>query len=165
MEPKDHWENIYKTKSSKEVSWYAPQLKKSFEMIQGLGLKKDSPIIDVGGGASTLSDDLLTEGFKEITVLDISGEALKVLRGHLGAKANQIKWLEADITKIDLKPDYYALWHDRAVFHFLTDAQDRRKYVQILSKSLKQGGHCLIATFGPNGPLKCSGLEIIRYSA
>ena len=163
-EPKTHWENIYITKSSKDLSWYTPHLAKSLELILGLGLPKDAPIIDVGGGASTLPDDLLVKGFKNITVLDISGEALKVSKDRLGNKASFIQWLEADVTQVSFKANYYDLWHDRAVFHFLTKSEDRKKYIHNLGGTLKSGGYLLMATFGPNGPLKCSGLEIIRYS-
>ena len=160
-----HWENIYKTKPADAVSWFAPHLEKSLELISGLGLPKTSSIIDVGGGAATLVDDLLSEGFKNLAVLDISGEALEVSKKRLGEKARSIEWLEADITAADLKPARYDLWHDRAVFHFLTNPADRRKYVDVLRMAVKKGGHVLIAAFGPQGPLKCSGLDIVRYSA
>lgn len=165
IDPKTHWENIYKTKSSKEVSWYAPHLGKSLEFIVGLGLPKNAQVIDIGGGASTLPDDLLAEGFKNITVLDISSEALEVSKKRLGGRAQSIQWIESDATKASLPIGRYDLWHDRAVFHFLTEQQDRIKYVKILKDALKPGGYILVATFGPNGPLKCSGLEIVRYSA
>lgn len=158
------WENIYKTKKSDDVSWYKPHLDKSLELILELDLTKDAKIIDIGGGASTLPDDLLAQGFKNITVLDISSEALKVSKDRLGNKANQVCWLETDITTAQLKPNHYDLWHDRAVFHFLTKPDDRKKYVKNLIASLKPNGYVLMATFGPNGPLKCSGLEIVRYS-
>ncbi len=162
---KSHWENIYKTKSEKGVSWYKPRFEKSLEIISSLGLPKDAEIMDVGGGASTLPDDLLGMGFKNITVLDISGEALNVSKHRMGDNANSIRWLEADITTVKLKPNHYDLWHDRALFHFLTKPEDRLKYINSLSTSLKTVGHVLMATFGPQGPLKCSGLEILRYSA
>ena len=162
---KTHWENIYRAKSSKDVSWYAPHLEKSLQMIRELGLPRDAEIIDVGGGASTLPDDLLVEGYRNITVLDISLEAIRVSKNRLGDKANSIHWLEADVTNASLKPNHYDLWHDRAVFHFLTEPDDRQKYVDNLSKALMPSGCVLMATFGPNGPLKCSGLEIVRYSS
>ena len=164
FDPKTHWENIYKTKSPKEVSWYQPHLGKSLELIKKLGLPMDAQILDVGGGASTLPDDLWAEGFKNITVLDISSEALKVSSGRFGNKANPIHWIEADVTQVSLRPDHYDLWHDRAVFHFLTEREERQKYIHHCGRSLKPGGHVLMAVFGPNGPLKCSGLEIVRYS-
>lgn len=164
-EAKAHWETVYKTKSTEQVSWYSPHLQKSLDLILGLRLPKSAEIIDVGGGASTLPDDLLNQSFQNISVLDVSAEALKVSKNRLADKAMRIKWLDADITNVSLEREHYDLWHDRAVFHFLTDGMDRRNYVETLTKSLKKGGYCLIATFGSNGPLKCSGLEIVRYSA
>lgn len=161
---KTHWENIYKTKSCKEVSWYQPHLEKSLGLTLGLGLPIDAQILDVGAGASTLPDDLLAGGFKNLTLLDISSEALEVSRRRLGNQANQVHWIEADIAQTSLESQHYDLWHDRAVFHFLTEREERQKYVDSCSRSLKPGGHLLVATFGPNGPLKCSGLEIRRYS-
>ena len=165
IDKKKHWETIYTTKSSKEVSWYSPRLEKSLQLIQSLGLSNDACIIDVGGGASTLPDDLIAIGFKNISVLDISREALKVSQERLGKKSELIRWIEGDATKVSLGPEAYDCWHDRAVFHFLTKPEDRKKYVNNLWKVLKPGGYALMATFGPNGPLKCSGLEIVRYSA
>lgn len=162
---KIHWEDIYRNKPSNEVSWYAPHLEMSFEIILGLELPKDAQIIDVGGGASTLPDDLLGADFKNITVLDISSEALKVSKNRLGKKSGLVHWVEGDVTQTSFKPDQYDLWHDRAVFHFLTVPQSRQKYVESMAKSLKPDGYLLMATFGPKGPLKCSGLEIVRYSA
>jgi ubiquinone/menaquinone biosynthesis C-methylase UbiE len=164
-EKKNHWEAIYKTKSSKEVSWYSPRLEKSLELIQSLNLPNDAHIIDVGGGASTLPDDLIVAGFKNIAVLDISKEALKASQERLGKKSGLILWIEGDATELSLEPELYDCWHDRAVFHFLTNPEDRQKYIKNLKKTLRPRGYALIATFGPNGPLKCSGLEIIRYSA
>ena len=164
IDPKNHWEDIYKKKPSNEVSWYSPHLEKSLEIILGFHLPKEAQIIDVGGGTSTLPDDLLAEGFKNITVLDISLEALEVSKRRLEGKAQSIQWIGADITKASLPASQYDVWHDRAVFHFLTKPEDRQKYVSCMGKALKPGGYALIATFGPNGPLKCSGLEIVRYS-
>jgi len=161
---KNHWEAIYKTKSPQDVSWYSSHLEKSLELILSLGLPKSSAIMDVGGGASTLPDDLLAEGFKNITVLDISSEALEVSKRRLGDKAQSVQWIGSDVTKTLLKSDGYDLWHDRAAFHFLTQREDRAKYIDTLKSALKSGGYILIGTFGPNGPLKCSGLEIVRYS-
>jgi 2-polyprenyl-3-methyl-5-hydroxy-6-metoxy-1,4-benzoquinol methylase len=163
-ESKTHWENIYRTKSPKDVSWFTPHLEKSLDLILGLNLSKDAAIIDIGGGASTLPDDLLAKDFKNITILDISAEALKTSKDRLESKAGLVHWIEADVTNVDLKPGHYDLWHDRAVFHFLTDADNRRKYVEQLKTSLKPEGHVIISTFSLKGPLKCSGLEIVRYS-
>lgn len=164
-DPKEHWENIYKKKSSQEVSWYSPHLKTSLESILSLGLSKNAAIIDVGGGASTLPDDLLAEGLRNITVLDISLKALEASKSRLRNKAQFIHWIESDVIKSTLSADKYDLWHDRAMFHFLTKSEDRQKYVHSMSGALKAGGHALIAVFGPKGPSKCSGLEIVRYSA
>ena len=146
------------------MSWFKPHLDKSLELILKLGLQKNAKIIDVGSGASTLPDDLLAEGFKNITVLDISSEALKVSKDRLGSRAKQICWLEADVTQAPMKPGCYDLWHDRALFHFLADNDDRKKYVERLKRSLKPEGHAIISTFSLKGPLKCSGLDIVRYS-
>ncbi len=165
FDPKTHWETIYKTKSSKEVSWYSPRLEKSLELIQSLSLSNDARIIDVGGGASTLPDDLIAAGFKNIAVLDISKEALKVSQERLGKKSGLIRWIEGDATEVSLEPESCDCWHDRAVFHFLTNPKDRQKYIKNLKKALRPRGYALMATFGPNGPLKCSGLKIVRYSA
>src|SRR3989338_3767391 len=159
-----HWETVYKTKIPTEVSWYQLHLKKSLELILHTGVGKEAHIIDIGGGASTLADDLLAQGFKHVTVLDITAEALGVSKSRLGKSANQITWIEADVTQAVLPPHAFDVWHDRAVFHFLTDAGDRRKYVDQVRHSLKPGGHLIVATFSLNGPLRCSGLNVIQYS-
>ena len=125
----------------------------------------NAAIIDVGGGASTLPDDLLARGLKNITVLDISSKVLEVSKSRLGDKARCVQWIEADVLNFAFPACKYDLWHDRALFHFLTKPEYRQKYVNNLSGALKPGGYALIATFGSNGPLKCSGLEIVRYSA
>ncbi len=161
---KHHWENIYKTKRADAVSWYKPHLDKSLELLSALNLPKEVQIIDVGAGASTLPDDLLSQGFKNVTVLDVSGEALQISKGRLGDKAKTIQWIEADIANAKLPKGRFDVWHDRAAFHFLTTPVDRLGYVTRLKRSIKRGGFALIATFGPNGPLKCSGLDIVRYS-
>ncbi len=161
---KSHWETIYKTKPSDQVSWHISHLDTSLEMIRALKLPKDASILDIGGGASTLPDDLIADGFQKITVLDISTEAIRVSQKRLGEKAARIRWIEADITRAPLEENHYRLCHDRAVFHFLTSPVERKKYVDILKKSLLPGGYVIMATFGPNGPQKCSGLEIVRYS-
>ena len=162
---KNHWENIYQSKPANQVSWFQPHLAKSLESIASTRIDKEARIIDVGGGASALVDDLMEKGFKNITVVDISSEALKVSKGRLGDRAGNVQWIEGNVTQVSLTPNYYDLWHDRAVFHFLVSPEDRRKYIESLTKSLKFKGYLLMATFGPNGPLKCSGLEIVRYSS
>jgi len=164
MNRKEHWENIYATKSVDQVSWYREHLENSLQMIVGTGISKTAAIIDVGGGASTLVDDLLEADFGDVAVLDISGKAIEKTKVRLGKKSEKVEWIIADITKADLPENYYDVWHDRAVFHFLTDAEDRRKYVELVMRSLKVGGHIIVASFGENGPLKCSGLDIVRYN-
>jgi len=163
MDTKEHWEEIYKSRSSDKVSWFAPHLNLSLELILNSTTSKDSKIIDVGGGASTLADDLINKGYENITILDISGDALKVSRKRLGVLSNSATWLEGNITEIKLPGQFYDLWHDRAVFHFLTSSQDRKKYVRNLNVSLKPKGTVIIATFSLKGPEKCSGLDVIRY--
>ena len=164
MNKKTHWETVYQTKSDRQVSWYRDHLDNSLRMILNTNVGKDAAIIDVGGGNSTLADDLLDNGFADISVLDISASAMKKSQARLGSRAQQIEWLEADITDATLPKNYYDVWHDRAVFHFLTDAKDRQKYVKLVMSSLKIGGHIIVASFGENGPLKCSGLDVVRYS-
>ena len=164
MEKKIHWENVYQTKTDLEVSWYREHLDNSLKLILETGVGKDAGIIDVGGGSSTLADDLIDHGFVDLTVLDISSAALDRSKERLGRRADRIDWITADITDVTLAKDRYDVWHDRAVFHFLTDPGDRRKYVEFVMRSLKPGGHIIVASFGPNGPLKCSGLEVVRYS-
>lgn len=161
---KEHWENIYKTMKADQVSWFQPHLSKSLDLILKTGIGTEANIIDVGGGASTLVDDLLEKGFSNISVLDMSVNALEVSKKRLGKKVDQVDWIEGDITTVKLPKNHYDLWHDRAVFHFLTKKLDRNQYVKTLSKTVKPNGHVIISTFGPEGPLKCSGLNIVRYS-
>jgi ubiquinone/menaquinone biosynthesis C-methylase UbiE len=137
----------------------------SLAWIKGLSLAVDAPIIDVGGGASTLVDNLLDAGYRSITVLDISEKALSSARARLGEKAERVAWLDGDATSVDLPSHHYELWHDRAVFHFLTEPRQQRTYRANLLKALKPGGHLIIATFAPEAPPKCSGLPVQRYSA
>jgi 2-polyprenyl-3-methyl-5-hydroxy-6-metoxy-1,4-benzoquinol methylase len=163
MENKTHWENIYHTKESAQVSWYQLHPQLSLQYIRNTGADKAAKIIDVGGGASTLVDHLLDDGFGKITVLDISKEALDVAAQRLAQRAKLVTWLEADITRADLSQHAYDIWHDRAVFHFLTDPQDRAAYVKTVEHAVKPGGHVIVATFASDGPEKCSGLDVARY--
>lgn len=163
MDYKAHWETVYATKAPTAVGWYEPHLDLSLEFIVYSGVSPEGQLIDVGGGASTLVDDLLARGFRHITLLDISGTALTVAKARLGKRAGDVVWIEGDITQVTLPSFYYDLWHDRAVFHFLTGAEDRRNYVEALHQALKPGGHSIIATFGPEAPPQCSGLDVIRY--
>ncbi len=160
-----HWEKVYQTKAPDAVSWYRPHLEKSLELIKLSAAGYSASIIDVGGGESTLVDDLLANGFCNITVLDISPTAIDTAKKRLGEKANQVTWLAADITKIDLPEHCYDVWHDRAVFHFLTEPAQRTAYIRQVARSVKPGGYVIVATFGPEGPLKCSGLDVVRYDA
>ena len=165
MAKKDHWESVYQKKASTAVSWFAPQLATSLKFIESTGLGKEACIIDVGGGASTLVDDLLLRGYKNVTVVDLAASALAVAQQRLGDRAGQVTWLAGDITQMTLPPAMYDIWHDRAVFHFLTDEADRREYIKRVCSAVKEGGYVIIATFGPHGPDKCSGLPVARYSA
>jgi len=164
MDRKQHWEKVYSNKSPLEVSWYQTEPRLSLELIQATGLDKGAPVIDVGGGASVLVDRLLAAGYRDLSVLDISGQALAHARQRLGEQAARVEWLEADITTF-VPPHPYQLWHDRAVFHFLTQADDRRRYVDCLRRALVPGGHLILAAFAVGGPLKCSNLDIVQYDA
>ena len=164
MDTKTHWQNIYSQKKSNEVSWFKSHLDLSLRIFANAGLNPSSHIIDVGAGASTLVDDLIGYGVKSITVLDISSEALAVSKARLGQRASGVEWIEADITRAKLRKEYYDIWHDRAVFHFLTDAEDRRRYVAVMTEALKLQGQLVMATFSLDGPPRCSGLNIVRYS-
>lgn len=163
MPSRDHWENVYSTKSTDGVSWYQPHAEHSLRLIEAAALPRGAAIIDVGGGASKLVDDLLAQGRYDLTVLDLSTSALAAARARLGAAADAVTWRVADITKAGLPAQAYDLWHDRAVFHFLTAPSDRRVYVQAVRDALKPGGHVIIATFAEDGPLQCSGLPVMRY--
>ena len=164
MNKKSHWENVYTTKPPDQVSWYREHLDNSLKMILQANVGKDAAIIDVGGGSSTLVDDLLDHGFADVSVLDISGTAIAKSKQRLGSRSYRVNWIEADITEVTLSEEHFDVWHDRAVFHFLTDAEDRRKYVELVVRTLKPGGHIIVASFGLEGPDKCSGLDVVRYS-
>lgn len=158
-----HWESVYQTKDFDSVSWYAPHLNESLELIQKLAPSKIASIIDVGGGESTLTDDLIELGYKNLSVLDISSHAIDFTKKRLGEKSSLVSWHVGDVTNIALPLQQYDIWHDRAVFHFLTDEQSRHDYVTQVRKSVKKGGYVIMATFGSEGPLKCSGLDVVRY--
>jgi 2-polyprenyl-3-methyl-5-hydroxy-6-metoxy-1,4-benzoquinol methylase len=162
---REHWDDVYTRKAPDEVSWFRPGLDRSLGFIDDLGLARDAPIIDVGGGASTLPDDLLARGYSNVTVLDVSAKALEVAADRLGERGLDINWVAADVTEVVLAPAAYALWHDRAVFHFLVDDELRRRYVATCRAAVRPWGHILVATFGPDGPERCSGLPVRRYDA
>jgi len=164
VQSKQHWEKVYETKSADAVSWFQPHAESSLGFIHATGVGKDAAIIDVGGGASTLVDDLVAEGYGDLTVLDLSAAALGAARQRLGAQQDKVSWIEADIIEVELPENRYDVWHDRAVFHFLTSAEEREAYVRRVFQSVKPGGHVIVATFAEDGPEKCSGLPVRRYS-
>lgn len=160
---KSHWESVYSVKKSTEVSWYQQHPEISLALIKATGIDVTARIIDIGGGASTLIDFLLDAGYQNLSVLDIAHSAIEQAKLRLGDSANKVAWIESDITKFS--PDEtFGLWHDRAVFHFLSDEADRSSYVSTLTNALNPGAHVIIATFGLDGPEKCSGLNVVRYS-
>jgi 2-polyprenyl-3-methyl-5-hydroxy-6-metoxy-1,4-benzoquinol methylase len=162
----EHWERVYGTKAPDQVSWFCPHLETSLRLIeQALDGSLDDAIADVGGGASTLVDDLLDRGYRNLTVLDISQGAIDVARKRLSERGEAVRWIRADVTQATFPLHSYDLWHDRAVFHFLTKPEDRDAYVRNVVTAVKPGGHVIVSTFGPEGPLKCSGLEVVRYDA
>lgn len=165
MQSKDHWQQVYTSKTADSVSWYQPHISVSLELIRQTGVSTSASVIDVGGGASTLVDDLLAAGFDKLAVLDISAAALDVARQRLGERAADVSWIEADITTVKLPEHAYDIWHDRAVFHFLTTEQERRQYLQAVRRSVKPGGFVIVGTFAEDGPERCSGLPVQRYSA
>jgi SAM-dependent methyltransferase len=165
MNNKEHWEKVYGTYAQDAVSWYAPHLETSLNLIHQAAADKDAAIIDIGGGEATLVDDLLFDGYLDISILDISQHAIDVARGRIGEKANKVHWYCADITQATLPQNYFDIWHDRAVFHFLTEDTQRVRYVEQVMRSVKHGGHVIMATFGPEGPEQCSGLDVVRYDA
>lgn len=164
MNTHEHWKQIYATKDVTEVGWYTPHLQQSLHLIQEVAAL-DAQIIDVGAGASTLVDDLLGLGYRNITVLDLTGEALAIARSRLGARARDVNWITADITTASLEENSFTVWHDRAVFHFLTEKDDREAYVRQIQRSVVAGGYIILATFSLEGPTKCSGLDVVRYDA
>ena len=163
MENKQHWENVFSTKSPNEVSWTQVYPKTSMDYLEALQLPKTANIIDVGGGDSNLVDALLEKGYKNIWVLDISATALEKAKKRLGDKAKNIHWIVSDITEFETNIKFN-FWHDRAVFHFLTDETSISKYVEIVSNAVSANGNFLLGTFSKDGALKCSGLEIKQYS-
>ncbi len=160
---RQHWETVYRNKAADQVSWFQLHAASSLRLIAGCA-GRDAEIIDVGGGASVLVDDLLDAGYRHLTVLDLAESALAASRERLGARAQPVQWIAGDVTRAELPAARYDVWHDRAVFHFLTDPADRARYVAQVLKSVKPGGHVIVAAFGPGGPLQCSGLEVMRYA-
>ena len=164
MQSKDHWEKVYTTKEADNVSWFQAHAELSMRLIRESCPRRDAAIIDVGGGASTLVDERLDDGYPNVTVLDLSSAALAESRRRLGVRGETVRWMEADITCAEFEPHSFDLWHDRAVFHFLTTKKDRIAYVRQVLQAVKPGGHVIMATFGSDGPTQCSGLPVMRYA-
>jgi ubiquinone/menaquinone biosynthesis C-methylase UbiE len=165
MQDRQHWERVHGAKAPEDTSWYRPHLDRSLAFIEAAGLAPGARILDVGGGTSSLVDDLLDRGFAGVTVLDISATAIERARARLAGRADGVEWIVGDITTLELPEARYDFWHDRAVFHFLTDPGARIRYVAAVRRALKRDGHIVVATFGPQGPERCSGLEVMRYDA
>jgi SAM-dependent methyltransferase len=156
-----HWEEVYRTRNPAEVSWYQADPAVSLRLIEQTGVGRSAPILDVGGGASLLADRLVAAGYQDVTVLDLSSAALAVVQERLGPA---VRTITADVTRFE-PPRRYALWHDRAALHFLTDPEDQRAYVRSLTRALQPGGHVILAAFALDGPTRCSGLPVERYDA
>ena len=159
----DHWQNVYDKKNENEVSWYQKSPKLSLEFVKSLNLSLDAEIIDIGAGESRLVDNLLEMGFVNLSVLDISSKSIEKTKKRLGLKSKLVNWIVSDINNFNPTKEY-DLWHDRAAFHFLKDSVEIDNYVKLVKSSLHNQGNLIIATFSENGPLKCSGLEVSRYS-
>lgn len=163
---KQHWDKVYETKAPNQVSWFRPHLETSLALIERATRgNRTSSIIDVGGGASTLVDDLIERGYQNVTVLDISQAALDVAQKRLSIAAHSVQWLQADVVQSSVPARSFDVWHDRAVFHFLATPEERLAYVRNAASAVRQGGHVIVSTFGPEGPTKCSGLDVTRYDA
>ena len=165
MSGKEHWQAVYSEKSSDKVSWYRPRLDQSLDFIRSCGLEQRQRFVDVGGGTSTLVDDLLHAGFSNLAVIDLAEAALMTTRDRLGDRAVTVDWIVGDVTAPLLPDDSVDFWHDRAVFHFLTEHSARDAYLAQVLRCVKPGGHVLVATFGLDGPEKCSGLPVARYDS
>ena len=165
MDPKAHWESVYSTKSPTAVSWFQPEARLSLDLITAVAADRAARILDVGGGASRLVDGLLDAGYSQVTVLDIAEPALRHARTRLGERAVRVTWRAADILATEFAPGSVDVWHDRAVFHFLTEPHARRRYVGQVRRALSPAGIVIVATFADDGPLRCSGLDVARYSA
>jgi SAM-dependent methyltransferase len=162
--PQAHWQNVYQTKRERDVSWFQESPAISLDLIRATGIGNDATIVDIGGGASRLVDALIAEGFKSVTVLDLSEKALATSRTRLGALGAHVSWVVADVTKWQ-PVQTYDLWHDRAAFHFLTEPDDQAAYAGSVRKAVGSGGHVIIGTFAPDGPERCSGLPVVRHDA
>ena len=164
MNDKEHWEKVYSNRPLEDLGWYELHLQTSLSWLKDLNLPASAPLIDIGGGASTLVDDLLQAGYRNITILDISDNALSLIKQRLGEKSDKVTWVVGDIVAVDLPRHYYRLWHDRAVFHFLTTAAQQLKYRDNLLNALQVDGDLIIGTFAHEAPATCSGLAVQRYT-
>jgi SAM-dependent methyltransferase len=165
MDARSHWEQVYATKDPEQVSWFRPHLEQSLELIERAAPDRTASILDVGAGQSTLLDDLLALGYGKVTVLEISPTAMEALKVRVGQAGRAIQWICGNVTEAVLPEASFDLWHDRALFHFLTAAEQRRSYVERVKRALKPGGSLIVSTFGPSGPERCSGLAAMRYDA
>jgi SAM-dependent methyltransferase len=159
-----HWSRVYATKSPDSVSWYRAHLEVALDLLAQAGLETQSRVIDVGGGTSTLVDDLLARGVRHVTVLDVAPEALAVSRARLAERAASVQWLAADVLEGPLPEGGFDFWHDRAVLHFLSDPDDTERYARQAALAVRSGGHAVISGFAPEGPERCSGLPVVRRS-
>jgi ubiquinone/menaquinone biosynthesis C-methylase UbiE len=164
MDHQAHWDKVFATRQSIEVSWHQATPVRSIELLREAGANPKTDIIDVGGGDSTLVDAVVSGDLGRITVLDISAAALDRARARLGLRASEVTWLHADVTRVDLSAKSFDVWHDRALFHFLTTPVERARYIATAKAALRPGGFLLIATFAADGPTRCSGLDVARYS-
>lgn len=164
MSRERHWEAVYRSKAPTEVSWFQPEARLSLDLIRRVAPQIDTPLLDVGGGASTLVDGLLSAGYRDVSVLDLAPAALSRARDRLGERAARVRWIVGDALSPPLQSASHDVWHDRAMFHFLTDSRDRARYVAQAKRIVRPGGHVIVASFGPDGPSRCSGLEVMRYS-
>lgn len=165
MDTRTHWEQVYREKGPEQCSWFQQEARLSLELITRVASSPDAAILDVGAGASTLVDGLLAAEYRRVAVLDLSGAALEQARRRVGPAAARVTWMEADVLSVPLAPASIDVWHDRAVFHFLTDEPSRARYVAQVRHAVRTGGHVLVATFAEDGPTRCSGLDVARYSA
>jgi 2-polyprenyl-3-methyl-5-hydroxy-6-metoxy-1,4-benzoquinol methylase len=164
QDPARHWQTVYETKAPDEVSWFQREPRLSLSLITRVAPSLHARIIDVGGGASTLVDGLVGAGYTNVTVLDLASAALQQARKRLGPDATRVTWSVSDVLNATIAPASIDVWHDRAVFHFLTRAEDRSRYILQVQRSVRPGGHVLVATFAEDGPTRCSGLDVARYS-
>jgi SAM-dependent methyltransferase len=164
MDPREHWDRVYVTRLATELSWYQRTPRRSLALIQDTGVASTASILDVGGGDSTLIDHLIADGYGGASVLDLSGAALRRARARLGPEGDAVVWREADVLTADLAPASVDVWHDRAVFHFLTRPEDRAAYVEQVRRAVRPHGHVIVATFAQDGPTRCTGLPVERYS-